>query len=421
MSCMKWDITSDTWINIQPLLSNTQLLHAGNHVILTASCQFSDSISKDVVLKLSDSKDDTTIKREFKFLYDLQHRSSTQGFFVEAYMLLQFSDDHQIPQEFSGGYFALVLEKGMNYVNESYRESLQTKHEKMVVGNRLVQIVMAAEKRDLVMMDVKWENFVLFNNERNMSYTIRMIDLDSAMKVGDIFDGNEVFTSVTTMAPELVKVTQPRVTMGMHAWSTGVLLFELFYGKSIWMAMGVGLNENDIGEYLMQEDLQAHIIDVIDSSFPPETDYNVNVFLKDCLNVDPSHRKSMTSIANRRSFLKGEISKTNPVIVQQHTIVSLLDTISRNQSTQLNLMKDIAFGYNDFPRYWILVPAPGIFHRNQSLSDLLSKLTSVSWTTPFRYPWRLFPLCSYTFEPCGDGYNIDQPRVDLQPLANSLR
>jgi len=122
---------------------------------------------------------------------------------------------------------------------------------------QLVDIVLAAHKSGWALLDIKESNFVRVHNESIGIYTLKAIDVETAVHVGSDHEiPQQVFGTPTYVSPELARwllKTEPIRTnvdlMLADIWAVGVTVWKMFeaQGRSMWESELFNLGGNSDG------------------------------------------------------------------------------------------------------------------------------------------------------------------------------
>ena len=233
----------------------------------------------------------------------------------------------------------LVLELGIRTLDEHlqlFKDRLNS-HNLQDISFRLVQIVKAAHEKNIVLMDFKGANVMLF--EYRGLPVLKGIDFDGALAVDTLLDNASFMATAAFMAPELIlfnrnttKGAALKAKKSMDMWSLGILVFQVFQsatGLTFWTAL-LGINdEEDIKAAIAGGKLSQQSIDnLIDLKFSGTKNTAIRHFLPKLLKIDPLTRATVYDL-ERSSLLQGGASISGSTLFQgQQLIMKKLDGIS---------------------------------------------------------------------------------------------
>jgi len=211
-------------ITIQSL---TNMSTSGHYYVFHCSVRAGIKDKKGVLKAAKDSNSERLLQHEL----DIYRKLDCNKYIVECIHVAKFSLDGQSPS-----FLAIVTERAKrslaDWIAESESEVRQ--FHKQGVAQQLGRIVSYIHQQNLVWLDVKPANFVVFKDLQ-----IKAADFDGAGRVG-----TEVTRqTVNYCAPELTNRVRAPAAFLMDAWSLGMTVFEVFTGQNLYSL--IGLNEPD--------------------------------------------------------------------------------------------------------------------------------------------------------------------------------
>lgn len=261
---------------------------------------------RDVKVKIVSVDKEHFLRREFEMLSGL----SESKFFVRVlhHELISCEEVTVAASDYSSNvrfnkHIAMVMEKGTltldNYLLQN-REEL-THADRLQIVTSLLNIVKDAHKNNIVLMDIKGTNVMLFISDTGLSIW-KGIDLGGSLPVSKPLDNSSFMATVSFMAPELVSSDQ---RSGLHAkfsmdiWSLGVLIFNVLIGKQnqkFWALWGVDDDEEIIRRITSPDFTQSAIDDHIERNFHGSSNSSQRHFLQRMLQKDHLKRPSIESL-----------------------------------------------------------------------------------------------------------------------------
>ena len=304
----------------------------------------------------------------------------------------------------------LVMEKGEGDMSISLDEIIpEHVNIKLSRLHQMVQIVLAASKKGVVLCDLKWSNLVLFRTKVNM--VIKAIDLDSA------YNENSFVSFVPgtwhTMAPEHARFNILSAKRGSNyeirgnsdVWSLGVLSFHLFSSNhsNLWGDM----NEDEIKRKLCLpvDELQDWVTYQI-ARYLDGVGTQIRGFITELLKVDSAKRKILDSIYNDKKSIFLPPKTTIDLSEIKAILMDIRETVQAMVS-----------GYHKCPQLFVLIC------NKRRPTDIWSAITMMQdlVKSSFNDNLILYPVCADTHEPCGEGIEISSPKQSLSHVATALR
>mmetsp|Transcript_122877 Transcript_122877/g.236911 ORF Transcript_122877/g.236911 Transcript_122877/m.236911 type:complete len:531 (-) Transcript_122877:112-1704(-) len=221
--------------------------------------------------------------------YELQRRVNsnfvvkTEGAFVLANPL-QFKDGDENKEDIPKGSMCIVMEKldkALRQIIEEgkFKGKLQfTKR----IWLQVLEGVDAVHKANIIWRDLKPENILCTSSEPS---TMEVKITDFGLAVEGVEDTHQTFKGTPDyVAPEIVKLRRGQaITYGaaVDVWSLGVLLYELYFGKTPFQA------RDDATLYANIENNEVHFFH--DSEIP-EAPFQMKDLIRKCLAKRPSNR-----------------------------------------------------------------------------------------------------------------------------------
>jgi len=221
-------------------------------------------LSKPLKVYVKLTKEKSSLDLQLLKLQAFDRDQLTKNKFVSAYAVLP-------PEAICGlsagspwkDAYCLVQEYGhcdLGAYIRSLREQLGDGLDPMVIlpeAKQLVNIVLAAHRSGWALLDIKESNFVRVHNESIGIYTLKAIDVETAVHVGnDHAIPQQVFGTPTHVSPELARWllrTEPIPSsvdlMLADIWAVGVTVWKMFdaQGRSMWESLLFNLGGNPDG------------------------------------------------------------------------------------------------------------------------------------------------------------------------------
>jgi len=273
---------------------------------------------KEVKIKLKRKDLLSEIEHEYRMmrvLYEANHR-----LFVKPYALLKGWEKNDgevfvstVGEDLSD-YCGIVMEQGIESLTDylDRNKGLSRMHILSIV-EVLVEIVIAAHKANIVLMDFKPSNVIRCLDE-NQESVWKAIDFDCSKRVGE-----PVKFSITAQSSsyELAQyiLTKPATaivaTKAMDVCALGWIVWKLMNSNvSLWSDLGIESNETAILQTLAsltKEEVKKHI----DRTFPGAVHAPLRRWLENALDIDCTKRPMAASLKTSHSLLgHKEITRT---------------------------------------------------------------------------------------------------------------
>jgi serine/threonine protein kinase len=306
----------------------------------------------NVKAKIVSTTKKNLVEKELRILSKLH--TECGGYFVRPYAVLDSLNMNVIDGEQFTDHVALVLEQGTRNLDQFlFDDGRDIDHlELLPIISRLVAIVAAAHKHQIVLMDIKGANFVYFRGEREYDYHWRGIDLDGAAVSGtdiisNVFDSIMITPSMA--APEILSAcsslkASPKIDM----WSLGMMIFRIVKRNvSLWSCLGYDTEEAIILAVQTNSVTQDHISAVLKIQFPDSgRDGPLRRVLESLLQLNPSLRLTCADIQIRGllttipsiniSKIVSSIDNLSGTVKGLQSDVSDLQTVSNDIQVQIN-------------------------------------------------------------------------------------
>ena len=174
----------------------------------------------------------------------------------------------------------------MEFINGTpLSELLPKSHDTVSIFKQILQAVDYLHTHGIIHRDIKGEHIMVDNENR-----VKLFDFDSSIHIDELTSFQRVGTSYW-IAPEVIK--REPYDFKMDIWSFGITVIELIDGEP---------PHHDIRD-------KAVLFEVIVRSAPPtlpekDSDPNLNDFLSQCLQKDPSKRASAASLLQHKFLAK---------------------------------------------------------------------------------------------------------------------
>ncbi|RKP14817.1 kinase-like domain-containing protein, partial [Piptocephalis cylindrospora] len=226
----------------------------------------------NVVLKFY--RDKRAFSREQEALKEIKH--------VNIISLLDYFEPEELdppnPQPI------MVLERGQVTLRQYYEENTSRDIIKAKgIFKTMLSAIKVVHEAQFVHCDIKPENFMLFGSSATREGTWKLIDFDSACKIGEeVLRGTVAFC-----APEVIGASvrgeKVDATPSMDVFSLGQLLYWMTHVEPIW---GNCITEEQMTSRLL--DTEALILSVQHAQNRPTTNY-----VRRLLSKDPSFRPTL--------------------------------------------------------------------------------------------------------------------------------
>ena len=223
----------------------------------TAGCKamYHTSASKSVKVYVKFSRDKSVLDSQLHKLQTFDCDPLTQNKFVRAYKVIPPEAIFGLPENSVWrGAHCLVQEYGhcdLGAYLQALRDAGGVDPTDIVSeAKQLVSIVIAAHKSGWALLDIKESNFVRVHNESIGKYTVKAIDLETAVEVGranrhhlDPSGQRQVHGTPTYVSPEMARwllnvepVPASIDLLQADIWAVGVTLWKMFdpKGLSMW-------------------------------------------------------------------------------------------------------------------------------------------------------------------------------------------
>mmetsp|Transcript_31934 Transcript_31934/g.59679 ORF Transcript_31934/g.59679 Transcript_31934/m.59679 type:complete len:541 (+) Transcript_31934:78-1700(+) len=218
--------------------------------------------------------------------YELQRRVNsnfvvkTEGAFVLANPL-QFKDGDENKEDIPKGSMCIVMEKldtDLRKMKQHFRGRLGFTKK---IWLQVLEGVTALHKADIIYRDLKPDN-VLSNHDAT---EVKISDLGLA-STGLEKPRHDLAGTPAYLAPEIVtKMIDEKVnieyTAAVDAWTLGILLYELYFGKTPFQARD---------DATLYANIENNEVDFFHDSEIPEAPFQMKDLIRKCLEKDPNKR-----------------------------------------------------------------------------------------------------------------------------------
>jgi serine/threonine protein kinase len=280
-------------------------------------------------------------------------------------------------------YVGIAMEKGIRNMNSRVKGgSNLTINGAKLEAEKLLNIIIAADQAQVVLMDFKLSNIVLVADHNGLH--LKAIDFDCSCQANDpISTDTSAFYSCPEVARWVIRGCLPSETPlashKMDVMSYGLCVYEIatkvvYNGKSksFWENGGVTCGQVDAHSVnmalasLTDEQVTANL----EKTFVGAHYGNLRSFLQQALRVDPEARSSGVRLLNQSSFL-GSAERT-----LDHTGLSAQVMVLGTQVTkQQNLMHFLFchFLFDVFPLIFVILQLSRIEIKVDGLSEQLRR------------------------------------------------
>jgi len=267
-------------------------------------------VSREVKVKMKKREKLSEVDHEYKvmnILFDKNHSC-----FIRPYELLKGWEGH-ISSDFNDNlsdYCGIVMERGIESLSDFLARELNDMSRIGILAliEKLINILIAAHKAEIVLMDFKPSNIIGCLNEHN-SMIWKAIDFDDSKGIGKAVNLNctAQYTSFEMAKYILNKDSSCKTLLASKAMdicSLGWMVWKMMNGnKSLWQEKG--LQDDDDAAILQllstmtDEDMKKNI----SFAFPGELNASLRRWLADALKADPSNRPAAETLKKNYSIL----------------------------------------------------------------------------------------------------------------------
>lgn len=265
--------------------------------------------NRPVKVKLSLRENLTSVEQEFRIMHTLHDRN--QGRFVKPYELVKGWETNPVLQSSQGDdlreYCGIVMERGQESLADFlHRQSRLSHLERLSIGEKVMDIVIAAHDVGVVLMDLKPANIIRCLNEDN-EFVLKAVDFGASRRVGEPIDGSITpqYGSFEVAKFLLAKerdsaMLAPSASPAMDVCAVAWIVWRLSNqeGRSLWDHLGTTADNRAVLVALASMtdiSLERHIV----NAFPDAVHAPLKHFLGDALRVEPSARPPAANLKVR--------------------------------------------------------------------------------------------------------------------------
>lgn len=252
----------------------------------------------DVMVKLRKRDLLKTLEGEFKTMYTLYE--SNPKCFVKPYVMIKGWEE-PISSEYNSydetrELCGLVMEQGIddlkNYLEVSGNIS---RLQRLALIEALLEIVIAAHNKKVVLFDFKPSNVVRFRNNETQELIWKAVDFDDSRLLGS--DAPDSFTAEyasfeVAQHHVLRKGTKLIANTAMDVCSLGWIAWKIMKGRSVWSTLNIDETNPDEIIRTIANFSKAEVKMCIEKSFPNPVDDPIRSWLEKALEVHPTDRSS---------------------------------------------------------------------------------------------------------------------------------